>query len=218
MRHWNLLLAGCALALTVFIASPADAQWGGGGGQRQRPSAEEIEKRRQEERTRLFETLKLDDAQAELVNSLLTVRDEKLMEMVELMRASFGDRETMREMRGEMQDLRVDTEKKIDAALTEEQRLLYKEYREKERENRGWGPRRRGGQAGGGGGDAGGSDSGGQDGGDTSDEGGGETSDEGDDASGGDNGGDTGDEGDDDGGGDNGGDTGDEGDDDGDQH
>jgi hypothetical protein len=185
MRHWNLLLAGCALALTVFIASPADAQWGGGGGQRQRPSAEEIEKRRQEARTRLFETLKLDDAQTKLVDSLLTVRDEKMMEMVELMRASFGDREMMREMRGEMQDLQVDTEKKIDAVLTEEQRLLYKEYREKERENRRWGPRRRGGQAGGGGGDAGGSDSGG------------DTVGEGDDASGGGDGDDTSDEGDD---------------------
>jgi hypothetical protein len=44
------------------------------------------------------------------------------------MRASFGDREMMREMRGEMQDLQVDTEEKIDAVLTEEQRLLYKEY------------------------------------------------------------------------------------------
>ena len=185
MRHWNLLLAGCALALTVFIASPADAQWGGGGGQRQRPSAEEIEKRRQEARTRLFETLKLDDAQTKLVDSLLTVRDEKMMEMVELMRASFGDREMMREMRGEMQDLQVDTEEKIDAVLTEEQRLLYKEYLEKERENRRWGPRRRGGQAGGGGGDAGGSDSGG------------DTVGEGDDASGGGDGDDTSDEGDD---------------------
>jgi uncharacterized membrane protein YgcG len=170
VSHWNLLLAGCALALAVFFASPADAQW---GGQRQRLSAEEIEKRRQEERTRLFETLKLDDAQTKLVDSLLTVRDEKMMERVELMRASFGDRETMREMRGEMQDLQVDTEKKIDAVLTEEQRLLYKEYREKERENRGWGPRRRGGQAGGGGSDAGGSDSG--------DEGGGDSGGEGDD-------------------------------------
>ena len=92
----------------------------------------------------------------QLVDSLLTVRDEKIMAMVELMRSSFGDREMMREMRGEMQDQQADTEKQISAALTEEQRELYKAYRDKEQENRGWGRRQRGDQATGDGGDSGG--------------------------------------------------------------
>lgn len=156
MKSWNPALAGCALAMAMVFTSPVDAQWEGGRGPRERPSAEEIEKRRQEARTRLFDALKLDDAQMQLVDSLLTVRDEKIMAMVELMRSSFGDREMMREMRGEMQDQQADTEKQITAALTEEQRELYKAYRDKEQENRGWGRRQRGDQATGDGGDSGG--------------------------------------------------------------
>ncbi|MEE2833295.1 MAG: hypothetical protein VYD18_13135 [Candidatus Latescibacterota bacterium] len=156
MKSWNPALAGCALAMAMVFTNPVDAQWEGGRGPRERPSAEEIEKRRQEARTRLFDALKLDDAQMQLVDSLLTVRDEKIMAMVELMRSSFGDREMMREMRGEMQDQQADTEKQIAAALTEEQRELYKAYRDKEQENRGWGRRQRGDQATGDGGDSGG--------------------------------------------------------------
>ena len=184
MKSWNPALAGCALALAVILAGPVDAQWGGGGGQFERPSAEEIKNRRQDARTRLLEALKLDDVQMKLVDSLLTVRDEKIMEMVEMMRSSFGDRETMREMRGEMQDLQADTEKQIDAALTEEQRELYKAYRDKEQENRGWGPQQRRGQAGGDDGDGGGK-------GDDSDA---EDGDDGEGEGGDDDGGDSGDE------------------------
>ena len=50
MKSWNPALAGCALAMAMVFTNPVDAQWEGGRGPRERPSAEEIEKRRQEAR------------------------------------------------------------------------------------------------------------------------------------------------------------------------
>jgi hypothetical protein len=147
MKCWSMLLTGCALAL--IIIAPVEAQWGGG---RERPSAEEIAKRQQEARAKLFEELRLDEAQIKLVDSLLTVRDERRMEMMEEMRASFGDREAMQDMRKEMGALQADTDENIRAALTEEQLKLFQAIRDKEAEGR---VNRRGRRREGGGGDGG---------------------------------------------------------------
>lgn len=141
MNYYKGLLAAVALAFVVSFAVPVDAQWGGGQGER--PSAEEMEKRRQEERAKLYATLELDETQTKLVDSLLTAADTLRQSLMEEMRASFGDRETMREIREDMQGLQKDLDEKINKVLTEDQRKLYAAYRQEQAQNRGrW--RRRG--------------------------------------------------------------------------
>lgn len=141
VNYYKGLLAAVALAFVVSFAVPVDAQWGGGQGER--PSAEEMEKRRQEERAKLYATLELDETQTKLVDSLLTAADTLRQSLMEEMRASFGDRETMREIREDMQGLQKDLDEKINKVLTEDQRKLYAAYRQEQAQNRGrW--RRRG--------------------------------------------------------------------------
>jgi hypothetical protein len=141
VNYYKGLLAAVALAFVVSFAVPVDAQWGGGQGER--PSAEEMEKRRQEERAKLYATLELDETQTKLVDSLLTAADTLRQSLMEEMRASFGDRETMREIREDMQGLQKDLDEKINKVLTEDQRKLYAAYRQEQVQNRGrW--RRRG--------------------------------------------------------------------------
>jgi hypothetical protein len=135
VNYYRGLMAGVALAFAVSFAVPVDAQWGGGQGER--PSAEQMEKRRQEERAKLYATLKLDEAQTKLVDALLTAADTQRQGLMEEMRASFGDRETMREIREDMQDLQKDLDEKITKVLTEEQGKLYAAYRREQAQNRG---------------------------------------------------------------------------------
>ncbi len=157
MKCWHVLLSGLAVTFALVLAVPAQAQWGEGGGQRQRPSAEEMAKRRQEARTKLFAELKLDEAQAKLVDALLTVREDRRRDMMAEMRASMGDRQAMADMRKEMEALQKEIDEKINAALSQEQRKLYAAILEKETKER---ADRRGGQRRGGEGPAGGSPAG----------------------------------------------------------
>jgi|SaaInl7_200m_RNA_FD_contig_21_2811817_length_555_multi_4_in_0_out_0_2 hypothetical protein len=143
MKCWDLL-AGCVLALVVTWAAPVEAQWGEGA-QRERPSAEEIAKRRTEARAKLFEELQLDSAQVKIADSLLTVRDDSRMAMMDQMRASSGDRQAMQDMREEMAALTTDIDAKISAVLTEKQRELFKAIREAEAKSRSDRRSRRGG-------------------------------------------------------------------------
>ena len=165
MKCWNVLLSGLAVAFVTYrriviepgafalaLATPAQAQWDQGGGQRERPSAEAMAKRRQESRSKLFAALKLDAAQAKLVDALLTVRDDRRMDMMEEMRASMGDRQAMQDMRKQMEALQKETDEKINAALSQEQRKVYAALLQKEAKERAdrRGGQRRGGEGAGG--------------------------------------------------------------------
>lgn len=142
--RYSTFLAGGILAAVVCLAVPAEAQPGGGG--RERPSADEMEKFRQEAREKFIDALQLDEVQIPIVDSLLTAQYSARADLMVEMRSGFADRETMREMRTEVQELQEDTEAKIDALLTEAQRELFKAFREQQAERRGqWGRGRRGG-------------------------------------------------------------------------
>lgn len=148
--RYSTFLAGGILAAVVCLAVPAEAQPGGGGngrgGGRERPSADEMEKFRQEAREKFIDALQLDEVQIPIVDSLLTAQYSARADLMVEMRSGFADRETMREMRTEVQELQEDTEAKIDALLTEAQRELFKAFREQQAERRGqWGRGRRGG-------------------------------------------------------------------------
>jgi hypothetical protein len=142
--RYSIFLAGGILAAVVCLAVPAEAQPGGGG--RERPSADEMEKFRQEAREKFIDALQLDEVQIPIVDSLLTAQYSARADLMEEMRSGFADRETIREMRTEVQELQEDTEAKINALLTEAQRELFKAFREQQAERRGqWGRGRRGG-------------------------------------------------------------------------
>jgi Spy/CpxP family protein refolding chaperone len=141
MKSITKLAFGAALAAGLVLAPEAGAQSEQQGrarperGQRMDP-AQRVERRV----GMLTERLQLSQTQATQIRQILTQESEQMRAIFEKGQAG-ADRETLRP---QMQSLRQDTEKKIDAVLTEEQRKTYSEWQEqmrKERARRGDGPR-----------------------------------------------------------------------------
>ena len=141
MKSITKLAFGAALAAGLVLAPDAGAQSEQQGrtrperGQRMDP-AQRVDRRV----GMLTERLQLSPAQATQVRQILTQESEQMRVIFEKGQAG-ADRESLRP---QMQSLRQDTEKRIDAVLTEQQRKTYGELREQMRKERGQRGERRG--------------------------------------------------------------------------
>lgn len=109
-----------------------------------------MQKQREEARKKLFEELKLNDAQISLIDSLPVSLDVRRMEMMEDMRLSFGDRDAIRDIREQMQALKSSIDEQIVALLSQQQQQLWEAVQAKaaQRRSERWGSRRGGGRGG----------------------------------------------------------------------
>jgi Spy/CpxP family protein refolding chaperone len=134
MKSITKLVFGAALAAGLVLAPEAGAQSEQQGraraerGQRMDP-AQRIERRV----GMLTERLQLSQTQATQIRQILTQESEQMRAIFEKSEAG-ADRESLRP---QMQSLRQDTDKKIDAVLTDQQRKTYGELREQMRKERG---------------------------------------------------------------------------------
>ena len=130
----SVLLASGVLALALVGAPRLHAQ---GGGMMNMDPAE----RATQQVTQLNEKLHLSAQQTEQIKAILVKQYTDSRALREKAQASGGD---MQSMRPQMQALRDEAEKKIDAVLTDAQKPAYKAFVEEQRARRGGGgPRTR---------------------------------------------------------------------------
>ena len=117
-----------SLVLVAGLAFAANAQQGQGGPGGRRPQATPEERVKQ-----LDEKLKLTDDQKTKVTAVYTEAAEAQKKMREEMQAGGGDRQAMME---KMQKMSADTDAKLNAIFTAEQKTAYKAWQDQVKADR----------------------------------------------------------------------------------
>ncbi len=120
------------VALLFSVVTMANAQQGGGAG-RGGMGGMTPEERIKRQTDQLVEKLKLTDDQKVKVTEVIKAQIEAQTKM----RAEFGQGGDRKEMMKKMQKITTDTETKINALLTDDQKAAYKAFLDEQRQSRG---------------------------------------------------------------------------------
>ncbi|MFC1525638.1 hypothetical protein ACFL6X_02385 [Candidatus Latescibacterota bacterium] len=135
------LVFGAILAGLVLSIAPALAEARGGRGHRTPPSQEQ----RAEARAQMLEALDLSAEQKTQVDEVFVTLDAERKSLMDTARES-GDRETMKETRGQMKELQEEADTQLKSILSEEQYARLVELRASQRSSRGGRGQRGGGR------------------------------------------------------------------------